>query len=204
MKWQQDLIKDIRTHNLTEDDKDIPNYPPDFKPPTQEFSKSNTQHLKDSFLNVKDTCKSILEIGVCRNGIHSSTNVFIDNKKHDTIYLGVDLEDKSFLNNEQKNQYTIQTDSSNYNDIISYFNSLGHNSIDYLFIDGWHSINQVLQDWELTNCLSEHGIVGFHDISYHPGPHRFIRSLDLNKWEVDICCNSKNDWGIGFVKRICR
>jgi len=71
---------------------------------------------------------------------------------------------------------------------------------DFIFIDGWHSINQVLADWEYTNLLTDGGIVGFHDTSCHPGPHNFIKSLDKSKWDViENCC--PQDWGIGFARK---
>ena len=202
MKWQEDLLIDIKTYNDTQDNLDSPNYDSNFRMPTNEFSTCNKCSLTNSFLKIRDKCNCIVEIGVHRNGEYSSTHTFLDNKNKDTIYLGIDTEDKSFLNNQDKNQYTIQTNSSNYDEIVSYLNTLGCDSIDYLFIDGWHSINQILQDWEFTNILSSHGIVGFHDVSYHPGPQRFIRSLNLSKWQIDMCCISNNDWGIGFIESV--
>ena len=70
--------------------------------------------------------------------------------------------------------------------------------IDFLFIDGWHTINQVKRDWEFTKFLSANGIVGFHDTSCHPGPKRFLEALDTEKWNV-IPNTCPADWGIGFV-----
>tara|TARA_R110000822_G_scaffold13216_1_gene47070 strand:- start:693 stop:1121 length:429 start_codon:yes stop_codon:yes gene_type:complete len=110
------------------------------------FSECNRKELIGSFLPIKDACKVIVEIGVHRNGQESSTHCFLNNKKRETVYLGVDLDDKSFLNNEENNVHTIICDSSNYDLIVSRLNDIGVNHIDYLFIDGWHSINQVCAD----------------------------------------------------------
>jgi predicted O-methyltransferase YrrM len=71
---------------------------------------------------------------------------------------------------------------------------------DFIFIDGWHSINQVLRDWEYTNLLSDNGVVGFHDVSCHPGPKAFINALDATKWEILKNCCPK-DWGVAFARK---
>ena len=192
MKWKKDLIKDIRCGR---DDQDHP-VRSGYRGP--EFTECNRKHLKESFLSVANNCKVIVEIGVCRNGKDSSTYVFLNNKKENTLYLGVDLMDKSFLNDAVKNIHTLQTDSSNYEQVVSKLRGLGVDEIDYLFIDGWHSINQVYKDWEYTNILSKNGIVGFHDINYHPGPSLFIQNLNPDIWDIKTYC--PNDYGIGFVK----
>ena len=71
---------------------------------------------------------------------------------------------------------------------------------DIIFIDGLHSIHQVLKDWEYTNLLSDTGIVGLHDTSHHIGPFLFIRNLDKNKWDViENAC--PQDYGIGFATK---
>jgi len=201
MKWQQDLIKDIRT-NSGYDDADgnaggriIRDIKGDYT--WREFSEGNREALTEYFLKTKDTCRAILEIGVARNASESSCHVFLGNKKDETIYVGIDIDDKSFLNDANKNIFTIQNTSSDVENNIEKIKSFGVTELDFIFIDGWHSINQVLTDWEYTRLLSPNGIVAFHDISEHPGPYHFIRNLDTNVWNVDLRC--LNDWGIGFA-----
>jgi len=196
MQWQEDLTRNIRFG----DERDDRDYPVSGRYTGPEFSECNRERLIESFLEIRDECKVIVEIGVHRNGEESSTHCFLKNKNKDTLYLGVDIEDKSFLVDDKKNIYTIQSNSSNYDRVIAYLNEKGHNSIDYLFIDGWHSINQVYDDWEYTKILSKKGIVGFHDTNHHPGPSLFIQNLDRKKWAVNGGCGY--DWGIAFVKRI--
>ena len=132
------------------------------------------------------------------------TETILNNKADDVLYLGIDLKDKSYLNNPAKNIYTLQTKSENTDEIISYLNSLGKTQIDFLFIDGFHSVNQVYLDWELTCILSPNGVVGFHDTAYHPGPHLFVKNMDRSKWKVsENCCNhTPDDYGIGFAWKI--
>lgn len=198
MKWKQDLDKDIRTENAAYNDQDL-NFPhPSYYHGQVEFTEANQNSLLEYFLKVRDNCKAILEIGVCRNGQNSSTYVFLNNKLDNTKYVGIDLEDKSFLNNTEKNIYTIKDSSSNIESNIEKIKSLEINEFDFIFIDGWHSINQVLTDWEYTNLLSNKGIVGFHDVSCHPGPHAFINAVNKIKWNV-VTNTCPKDWGIGFV-----
>jgi len=204
MQWKNDLIKDIRVNNCN-DDVDGPF---DFlthipKTITQEFSECNHKALEESLLKCGEHLKYILEIGVCRNGSDSSTHTIIKtiSKNPNSIYLGVDLEDKSFLNDTQKGIHTIKENSSNYNSVLSKLNSLGVNEIDYLLIDGWHSINQVLRDWEYTKILRRGGVVAFHDVTSHPGPFFFIKNLDKNIWEVfeNLCVM---DHGFGYAIKL--
>jgi len=202
MKWEQDLVKDIRWPDGQNNDDDgnqakriIRDHPSHY--PHDEFSDCNRAALAEKFLSVKDRVTAILEIGVCRNGNNSSTYTFLNNKNDNTAYVGIDLNNKSFLNNQEKRIYTICGNSSNVDQNIETMKSHGITELDFIFIDGWHSINQVLIDWEYTKILSPNGIVAFHDVSEHPGPYLFTRNLNLDVWNVDICCH--NDWGIGFV-----
>jgi predicted O-methyltransferase YrrM len=203
MRWEQDLIKDIRTHSGYDDSDMDPerritrDYPLIEAGVPEEFSACNKTALMKHFLKIKDQAKSILEIGVCRNGESSSTYCFLNNKNDETAYVGIDLVDKSFLNNEDKRIYTICGNSSNVDRNIETIKSWGIEQLDFILIDGWHSINQVLTDWEYTKILSSGGIVAFHDVNEHPGPYYFIRNLNLDVWNIDLCCH--DDWGIGFA-----
>lgn len=202
MIWEQDLIEDIRT-NTDFDDQDggIP-HPMGYTSwdIAKEFSTTNAAFLKEYFMHVKDHCTAILEIGVCRNEGHSSTHVLLNNKNPDTVYVGIDLDDKSFLDNADKNVYTLKTSSSNVEENMAKFKELGIEEFDFIFIDGWHSINQILIDWEYTSMLSDAGIVALHDVTTHPGPTAFIKALDKDKWNVEENL-SPEDHGIGFAWR---
>jgi hypothetical protein len=198
MKWEQDLITDIRTGDPAADDNDhaldvLRKY---FIP--IEVTDANRAAVTEQFLKVRDNCQSILEIGICRNDKDSFTHCFLNNKRDETVYVGIDLDDKTFLNNPEKNIYTIQNTSSDVDANIERMKSFGVEQFDFIFVDGWHSINQVLIDWEYTQLLGPNGIVGFHDVNEHPGPYLFVRALDTDKWNVitDAC---PNDWGVGFA-----
>jgi len=203
MKWEQDLVRDIRTH--TDFDNDDGNQsgrvirdesPVDL---SEEFSLCNRAELIKKFLKIKEQSRAILEIGVCRNAEKSSTYCFLDNKLNETAYVGIDLQDKSFLNNAEKRIHTICGNSSDVDQHIKTMELWGITELDFIFIDGWHSINQVLIDWEYTKILSPGGIVALHDTNEHPGPHMFIRNLNTDIWQVELHCPT--DWGIGFAWR---
>ena len=214
MKWEKDLIKDIRSNtyadNLDAGIQDFINFWPEvknddncFKPYLEgtEVSDCNRNALLEQFLKIKDECKSILEIGIGRNGDRSFATVFSQNKKNETIYVGIDIEDRSWLVDCGENIYTIQGDSSNYDQNIEIIKEqFNVTEFDFIFIDGLHSVNQVLKDWEYTNLLSDNGIVGLHDTRYHTGPYLFIRNLDKKVWNViENAC--PNDYGIGFATK---
>lgn len=209
MKWETDLVKDIRTFTDFDDqDGGVPHplgygsargeggeyiYP-------IEVTDCNRISLLQNFMKVRDNCKAILEIGIGRNSKDSFAYVFFNSKKKDTVYIGLDIEDRTFLDDRENNIHTLLVDSSDYEENVKKFKELGVEKFDFIFIDGWHSINQVLKDWEYSNLLSDDGIIGFHDTSCHPGPYNFIRALDPDKWniEANMC---PNDWGVGFVSK---
>ena len=81
MQWEKDLVKDIRTFNGGFDDLDWPQmtHPLNYDW-SVEFTQCNRDRLLEYFLKVKGNCQAILEIGVCRNALDSSTYVFLNNK----------------------------------------------------------------------------------------------------------------------------
>lgn len=168
-----------------------------------EFSPSNQEYLKEKFLSIKNRCKCIVEIGVHRNVYNNtSTSILLDNKHKETVYIGIDVEDKSFLNDKDNNIYTIKTDSRNRNEVYNLMKEVGVEEIDFLFIDGWHSINMVVNDWQYTEKLSNFGIVGFHDTNFHPGPYHVFEAVDENLFHKEKFLDGlTTDWGISFVTK---
>ena len=197
MKWEQDLVTDIRIGDDELDDQDGP-----FSLDGREWSSINELEgvnlAREKFLSVRDHTRSILEIGVNQFGF---TRTWLDNKHKGTTYVGIDVEDRSHLTDPSKLIWTIHNSSSHVDDNMSTINQFGVKDFDFIYIDGWHSINQVLLDWEYTNFLAPGGIVGFHDTNYHPGPKLFIAALDRGKWEVEDN-TSATDWGVVFVRKL--
>jgi hypothetical protein len=212
MKWEKDLVKDIRT-NSAWDDKDGDcrimsgdDNPYDKLGGWEETSELSREALKERFLRVRDTCSAILEIGISRNGENSFTQVFLKNKKKETVYIGIDIDDKTYLNNDDDNVFTIRNTSSNIEENMKWINeifdrcNLERKQFDFILIDGWHSINQCLIDWEYTELLGDTAIVCLHDSAYHPGPKPFVAALNTDIWCVEKnALKEPTDWGIAFA-----
>lgn len=193
---KRDLYKEIRTYT----DHDDSDWPTTFEPPI-EVSIANIDELNRFFSLKRDDCKSILEIGVSSKNDRSFTKFFIDNKLEKTKYFGVDKEDRTIWNNSNNNTYTIQTNSSNLLEIISFIKEHGIEKLDFIFIDSWASINQVLDDWRFIDFLDDDGVIALHDTNFHPGPSELVNNLRQERFEVYKKCVANNDWGITFITK---
>jgi hypothetical protein len=181
------------------DDRDYRNDPFEGGLEPVEMSDCNLSNLRRMYREVRDRGGAILEIGLYRNGDRSSTHLLIEEKLDSAIYIGVDHDDKSFLDNYSKNVWTLRINSSCLKEVILMCRGLGVVGFDFIFIDGYHSINQVCDDWRYVNYLNEGGIVGMHDTTRHPGPSLLVESINRNKWKVDRLC--MEDYGISFFRR---
>jgi predicted O-methyltransferase YrrM len=86
-------------------------------------------------------------------------------------------------------------------------------SIDYLFIDGCHDEDAVLQDWNnYKGFVSKEGLVCFHDVIGYPGPAaawvKIVSNLGpdyatktVNKKGIPLldCMNNITELGLGYV-----
>ena len=145
--------------------------------------------------------RSIMEIGVNRNHGDSITQVFINNKIKSCVYLGVDIDDKSFLNDSSKNIFTIQSNSNEQSTIRSYLKEIGIDKLDILFIDGWHSVNMTVNDWKYADLLSDNGVVIIHDTNFHPGDVAILDAIDENIFEVNKYFTDNDDHGMAIVRK---
>ena len=113
---KRDLYKEIRTYT----DHDDSDWPTTFEPP-EEVSDANISILIHYFGKIRNNCNSILEIGVGNRSDRSFTKLLLDSKLTSTKYFGVDIKDKSDLNDIKNNVFTITTDSSNIEEVLSFF-----------------------------------------------------------------------------------
>jgi len=172
-----------------------------FRQCSQEVSNDNLQLM--NFLSNKYSHAGILEIGVSRNGPLSFTNKILENKPDNIKYLGIDIENKNYLNNLEKNIYTIRSSSFDQVSIRSYLNDIGLLKISLLFIDGWHSLNAVINDWSYCDLLSDNSVVVFHDTNYHPGPSIFLDCIDPNLFKVQKFFDTIiDDYGMAVAFRL--
>ncbi len=142
-----------------------------------------------------------VEIGVENNPDknQSSTTIILNNKRDDAYYLGIDLLDRSHLDNEENLVRTVQANSLDIDKIKPYI----HGPIDFLFINGWHSINQVEKEFGLyLPYLAKDGYIGLHDTNHHYGPKWLVEVIDRSIWEVRECPGDpESDMGIAFIWR---
>ena len=144
--------------------------------------------------------QAALEIGVNRNGDRSMSRVIMDHRPPGSLYLGIDIEDKSYLNDPTANTWTMQCSSSNRADILDRMRELGHGLLDLIVIDGWHSVNQCVDDWQFVQRLSDHGVVILHDTNWHPGCIALFEAVDEALWiKTRLCID--NDFGIATFRK---
>ena len=163
-----------------------------------EISDANKEALDDIIRKVN--VKNVIEIGIARNNARSFTTQLLYAKKG--IYCGIDIEDKTFLNDSLNRVYTIRANSHDQSTIRSYLNTIGLKKCSVLFIDGWHSVNTVINDWKYTDLLDDNGVVIFHDSNYHPGPHLIIEAIDRSMYRVVKYCDGGFDWGISAAYKL--
>ena len=163
-----------------------------------EISDANKEALDDIIRKVN--VKNVIEIGIARNNARSFTTQLLYAKKG--IYCGIDIEDKTFLNDSLNRVYTIRANSHDQSTIRSYLNTIGLEKCSVLFIDGWHSVNTVINDWKYTDLLDDNGVVIFHDTNYHPGPHLIIEAIVRSMYRVVKYCDGGFDWGISAAYKL--
>ena len=192
------FIRQIKNMNNDANDADSLQFTSGY---TMEVSPNN-YFLMES-LAKKYTNKGIVEIGVNRNGAGSFTWALLNNKPKSTIYLGVDIDDKSSINNKDNNVYTIRANSFDQDKIRNYMKEIGLIEISLLFIDGWHSVNAVINDWKYSDLLSDDGIIVFHDTNFHPGPAIFLDAIDNTIYKVEkYFTDQPGDCGMGVAYRL--
>lgn len=161
-----------------------------------EISACNLAVVSDVLAQMQSRCNAIVEIGVHRNQGGSITNVLMDNKPKSAKYVGIDIEDKSYLDNTESNIFTIKSNSHDQRKIREKFDQVGINKIDVLMIDGWHSVNTCVNDWCYVDMLSDHGCVILHDTNAHPGCLALFHAVDEKLFRKTRHCTSMNDMGI--------
>ncbi|NDB54317.1 class I SAM-dependent methyltransferase [archaeon] len=170
-----------------------------------EFSDKDKSILLDCIENLKskNSFNCVLEIGVNRSGEYSSTQFLLKHKPQNTKYVGIDINCAlaDGIQNIEKNIYGKCCNSSNYDEILNYLNSLNIKEIDLLIIDGWHSINQVFLDFKYAQILSKNGIIFLHDTNYHPGPKNLLECVDDNLFNKHIFFENEEDWGVAFLQK---
>jgi len=170
-------------------------------PSDQEVTVENQNVVREVVTSFGDNLHAIIEIGVNRNGENSMSQILIHNRPRGSFYLGIDIDDKSYLNNLEENTWTIQCNSLEQDKIRQFLSEKCIDSIDILLIDGDHSVNACINDWKYSNMLRKGGVVIMHDTTAHPGPIGLFEAIDENIFNKQRLC-TKADHGIGIARRI--
>jgi len=160
--------------------------------------------LRNEIKRMGANLKTIVEIGVSIQAeediAKGSTYTILNNKPKDAIYLGIDISDHGGWVAQHDNCHFVRADSSNIIGIESKMKELGIETIDLFLIDGWHSVNKVIDEWrQYTKRLSKHGSVVMHDISIHPSGLVFDAIDDLLFDKVKY--ESDQSYGLGIATR---
>ena len=160
-----------------------------------QFSLANQKILRDILIEVYDTCRTVMEIGVARiqNYNDSSTYSFANQIHPDCFYCGIDT---AYV---REGVFTLDS-KGNFDEISTLINK----HIDVLFIDGNHSIDMMINDWRYSEYVSKGGYVLIHDTKNHPGPHFILDAIDRDLFEVTnyLCGENDGDNGIAVCKKL--
>lgn len=118
------------------------------------------------------------------------------------MYIGIDIKPKDHINSIENNIFTIRNDSANYEALYKLMEWYGKEQIDFMFVDGWHSVNQVLKEWKYWEKMIPTGVMAFHDTNYHPGPVAVLDAIDTDMFSVEYFGRGEADWGVGVVQRL--
>ena len=165
-----------------------------------EITDDNRKLIRMVMQELGDNLHAIVEIGVNRNSEMSMSQILIHERPKGSFYLGIDLEDKSELNDITANTHTLMCNSHDQTTVREFLSSKGIQKIDLLFIDGWHSVNSSVNDWRYADLLSSHGIVLMHDTNSHPGPIALFEAIDGEKFNKERHFPGYFDNGLAVIK----
>jgi hypothetical protein len=140
---------------------------------------------------------TILEIGIGKKERYKFTSTAtILNTKHSAVrYVGIDAENREWLLGRKDNIFLYHNLSAN---VFEKINKKKY--IDLLHIDGSHSVNGVLIDWQFSQLVKDDGIILLHDIKAHPGPKLLVDAIDKNIYTVDKWfLDDPKDFGMAVV-----
>ena len=182
------------------DDRDHPVYVNWYEMPRSEVSDCNLAVVQQAVTELGTNLLAALEIGVNRNGERSMSRIIMDQRPIGSFYLGVDIEDKSYLDDETANTWTIQCSSAERERVTNRMRERGVGLLDLILIDGWHSVNMCVNDWQFTERLTDHGIVMLHDTNWHPGCIALFEAVDESLWIKQRWC-TEDDFGIATFRK---
>lgn len=167
----------------------------------QEISECNREIVKQAVEHLGTDLRAAMEIGVDRSNERSMSRIIMEQRPTGSFYLGIDINDKSYLNNAEDNTWTLQCNSHDQTTIRDFLASQNITQLDLLFIDGWHSVNTCVNDWRYTDLIRPGGIVLLHDSNGHPGCAALFDAVDDALYDKKRYCTEDTDFGISAFMR---
>ena len=168
----------------------------------QEISDGNREIVRQAVEYLGANLTSAMEIGVDRSNAASMSRIIMEGRPARSFYLGVDINDKSYLDNAEANTWTLQCNSHDQTTIRDFLSLRGITQLDLLFIDGWHSVNTCVNDWRYTDLIRPGGIVLLHDSNSHPGCAALFDAVDDTVYDKARYCTEDTDFGIAaFIRK---
>lgn len=167
----------------------------------KEMSPMNLQRLEEFFKQSVGENGLVVEVGVWRqpnSPDKTSTQLFLELKSDTTDYLGIDLEDRPHVQGYKPRTSVLKMDSGNTEAISNIIRGLYNKPIDFLFIDGLHSVEQVKKELAFIPLVKKGGVIAFHDISFHAGPNVWMEAFDPAKFTIHKF-RADDDWGVGVL-----
>jgi len=162
-------------------------------------SKANTEVLEGIFFKKKK--KSILEIGVqTKKNIVSLTRTLRVMKSADTKILSIDIDFRRQWTDWENNIWTSRINSFNQGGVRDRIERLEMGKLDLILIDGFHSVNSIINDWKYCDLLSDKGTVVIHDTNANQCKV-ILEEIDEDIFEINSYCQSLDDWGIAVCKK---
>lgn len=167
--------------------------------PPREVSPESYELVKNELFNYKD-CKAILEIGIFQN-IKGFSYLLSTEKQTNTIYVGLDIDEKRYLGQPIDNIFIIKSDSKDQEFVRQELRKLGVYKLSILFIDGFHSLNMVVNDFKYSDLVEPGGLIFLHDTNFHPGPNLLYRAVDENVFDKELYFDNNNDYGLAILRK---
>lgn len=166
-------------------------------PPTYPYGHEQLRLIENILQNIakNNSEKSlVMEIGVDEmsdkhgpdwNGV-ALTNIMLHAREENIHYIGIDVRDCNHVTKKAKGVDFLQADTREQILIENTVTNLAKNlqienykkPVSLLLIDGNHSLNLTLNDFEYSRLVHNEGFMFLHDTNVHPGPSVLFDAID--------------------------
>lgn len=142
----------------------------------------------------------ILEIGIGQEErfLNTSTFILTAYKHYWNDYCGIDRGDRKWLKEISGNIELYESESI---EVLEIFKEYFYwKPFVLLHIDGDHSVEGVIIDWQFSQFVRDNGIILLHDIKAHPGPKLLVDAIDRDVYTVHkMFLDDPKDFGMAVI-----